>query len=156
VLTSSKTGIGIKEVLEAIVTRPAAPVGDATAPCRRCCGSWYDIYLGVVILCASNTGHPQGHPDPIHVHGQCLQRGARRRIHTQALEVAALNPGELGFLTASIKAVADTSVGDTVTKKAGPRRTAARFKPSVPCVVRPVPDRRRQFESCAKASPNCG
>jgi len=134
---SAKTGIGIDAVLEALVTRLPAPEGDADAPLQALLvDSWYDAYLGVVILVRVKNG--------------VLRRGQKvRMMATEAayevdtvgyftpklVKADQLRPGEIGFLTAGIKAVADTKVGDTITddKKpaAGP---LAGFKPSIPVV----------------------
>ena len=137
VLISAKTGLGIPEVLEAIVTRLPAPKGDAAAPLKAMLvDSWYDPYLGVVVL--------------IRVHDGVLKKGDRvRMMQTGAtyqvdrvgvfspkmVEIGELGPGELGFLTASIKQVRDTRVGDTITHE---RRQCAAplpgYKPAIPVV----------------------
>ncbi|WP_333834812.1 GTP-binding protein, partial [Rubrimonas sp.] len=117
VLISAKTGLGIAEVLEAIVHRLPAPKGDRNAPLKALLvDSWYDSYLGVVVLFRVIDG--------------VLRKGDRvRMMQTQATyqverigvfrpekeSVAELGPGEIGFLTASIKQVRDTRVGDTIT-----------------------------------------
>ncbi|MHB1206796.1 MAG: translation elongation factor 4 [Rhodospirillaceae bacterium] len=137
VLTSAKTGIGIKEVLEAIVTRLPPPVGDATAPLQALLvDSWYDIYLGVVILVRIKHGSIRKGTQIQFMSTGTVYNVERVGVFTpKRLEVAALNPGELGFLTASIKAVADTSVGDTVTEEGRPAaEPLPGFKPSVPVV----------------------
>ncbi|HUF87429.1 MAG TPA: translation elongation factor 4 [Thermohalobaculum sp.] len=137
ILISAKTGKGIDDVLEAIVTRLPPPKGDAGAPLRAMLvDSWYDAYLGVIVL--------------IRVMDGVLRRGERiRMMQTGALyqvdrvglftpkmtQTDVLNPGEIGFLTASIKQVRDTRVGDTITHE---RRPCAQplpgFKPAVPVV----------------------
>src|SRR6185369_7935469 len=111
---SAKTGLGIDKVLEAIVTRLPPPKGDRDAPLKALLvDSWYDAYLGVVVLFRIVDG--------------TLRKGQRiRMMGTDAaydvdrvgvftpkrIEVDELGPGEIGFLTASIKEVADTRVGD--------------------------------------------
>jgi GTP-binding protein LepA len=137
VLASAKTGIGIKEVLEAIVTRLPPPVGDATAPLQALLvDSWYDIYLGVVILVRVKHGSIRKGTQIQFMSTGTVYNVDRVGVFTpKRLEVAALNPGEIGFLTASIKAVADTSVGDTVTDAGRPAaEPLPGFKPSVPVV----------------------
>ena len=137
VLTSAKTGIGIKDVLEAIVTRLPAPSGDAGAPLKALLvDSWYDSYLGVVILVRVKDGViRKGTQIQFMSTGTAYQVERVGVFTPKRLEVAALNPGELGFLTASIKAVADTSVGDTVTEEGRPApEPLPGFKPSVPVV----------------------
>ncbi len=137
VLTSAKTGIGIKDVLEAIVKRLPPPVGDAGAPLQALLvDSWYDIYLGVVILVRIKHGSIRKGTQIQFMSTGTVYQVDRVGVFTpKRLEVAALNPGELGFLTASIKAVADTSVGDTVTEEGRPAsEPLPGFKPSVPVV----------------------
>jgi len=136
-MVSAKTGIGIEDVLEAIVTRLPAPTGDAAAPLKAMLvDSWYDPYLGVMILVRIKDG--------------ILAKGAKIRMMgtggsyevervgvftPKKLMVDKLTPGEVGFITASIKHVADCKVGDTITEE---RRLTAEplpgFKPSVPVV----------------------
>ena len=114
---SAKTGLGIPDVLERIVTSLPAPDGDPDGPLKAMLvDSWYDSYLGVVVL--------------IRVHDGILRKGDRiRMLNTNAIyqvdrvgvfkpqmePIDSLGPGELGFLTASIKQVRDTRVGDTIT-----------------------------------------
>src|SRR6201996_6426250 len=137
VLASAKTGLGIRDVLEAIVTRLPAPKGDASAPLKALLvDSWYDAYLGVVVL--------------VRVVDGVLKKGQRiRMMRTDAaydvdrtgvftpklVQVDELGPGEIGMLTGSIKEVADTRVGDTITDD---RRPTAEplpgFRPSIPVV----------------------
>jgi GTP-binding protein LepA len=134
---SAKTGQGISEVLEALVQRLPPPAGDANAPLKALLvDSWYDAYLGVVILVRVKDGKL--------TKGMKLRMMATDAVHQvdrvgaftpKPIDVAELGPGEVGFLTASIKSVADCRVGDTLTED---RRPAAEplpgFKPSVPVV----------------------
>jgi GTP-binding protein LepA len=137
VLISAKTGLNIDGVLEALVTRLPAPTGDAAAPLTALLvDSWYDQYLGVVALVRVKNGR--------------LKRGQRiRMMSTGAVHnieqvgvftprmVAAddLGPGEIGYLTAAIKTVADCKVGDTITDDRTPATTPLPgFKPSIPVV----------------------
>jgi GTP-binding protein LepA len=134
---SAKTGEGVPEVLEAIVTRLPAPKGDGDAPLKALLvDSWYDAYLGVVVLVRIVDGR--------------LAKGQRiRMMGTNAaydvervgvftpknVEVDVLGPGEIGFLTASIKEVADTRVGDTITDDRKPTAAALPgFRPAQPVV----------------------
>lgn len=136
-LISAKTGIGIEDVLEAIVTRLPAPTGDAAAPLKAMLvDSWYDPYLGVMILVRIKDG--------------VLAKGARIRMMgtggsyevervgvftPKKVMTDRLMPGEIGFITASIKHVADCKVGDTITEERRPTlEPLAGFKPSVPVV----------------------
>lgn len=134
---SAKTGIGIKEVMEAIVHRLPAPEGDENAPLKALLiDGWYDSYLGVVVLVRVVDG--------VLKKGQkILMMGAGSShtidsvgIFTPKKEVInELKPGEVGFITASIKYVADLSVGDTITtEKNGAAEPLPGFKPSVPVV----------------------
>jgi GTP-binding protein LepA len=134
---SAKTGLGVEEVLEAIVHRLPPPTGDAKKPLKALLvDSWYDAYLGVVVL--------------VRIFDGTLQKGQRIRLMSTGGSYqidrvgifrpkqemrSQLGPGEIGFFTASIRQVADTRVGDTVTEE---RRAAAEplpgFKPAQPVV----------------------
>src|SRR6476660_2930 len=114
---SAKTGLNIDQVLEAIVTRLPPPKGDRGAPLKALLvDSWYDVYLGVVVLVRIVDG--------------VLKKGQRIRMMgidaaydieragfftPKMTQVDELGPGEIGFITAAIKEVADTRVGDTIT-----------------------------------------
>jgi GTP-binding protein LepA len=133
---SAKTGIGIPDVLEALVTRLPAPTGDATLPLQALLiDSWYDQYLGVIILVRVKQGRLAAG-----MKIRMLATGASHDVDQVGVftpkheKVAELLPGEVGFLTAGIKEVADCQIGDTITEE---RRTAPAlpgFKPSVPVV----------------------
>ena len=137
VMISAKTGLNIDGVLEAIVTRLPPPKGDETAPLKALLvDSWYDAYLGVVVL--------------VRVIDGSMKKGSRiRMMGTDAhyevdrigvftpkmKDVAGLGPGEIGFITAQIKEVADTRVGDTITDERKPTAEALPgFKPAQPVV----------------------
>ncbi len=136
-MISAKTGAGIPEVLEGIVTKLPAPTGDPDAPLKALLvDSWYDPYLGVMILVRVKDG--------ILKHGMKIEMmgsGGTYNIEQVGIfrpkpeKVDQLGPGEVGYFTGAIKTVADTSVGDTITEE---RRPAAEplvgFKPSVPVV----------------------
>ena len=134
---SAKTGEGIKDVLEALVKRLPAPTGDRAAPLKALLvDSWYDSYLGVIVLVRLRDG--------------VLKKGMKIRMMgtgsthlvdvagvftPKRKDVAELGPGEVGFFTASIKAVADAQVGDTITEERNLATEALPgFKPSVPVV----------------------
>jgi GTP-binding protein LepA len=134
---SAKTGKGIEEVLEAIVHRLPAPKSDAHAPLKALLvDSWYDAYLGVVVL--------------VRIFDGTLAKGQRIRLMSTGAAYQIdrvgifrpkqemrdkLGPGEIGFFTASIRQVADTRVGDTVTDEKRPASAAlAGFKPAQPVV----------------------
>ena len=137
VMISAKTGIGIEDVLEAIVTRLPPPKGDPDKTLKALLvDSWYDVYLGVVVLVRIIDG--------------VLTKGQRvRMLGTNAAyevervgvfspkmtPVDELGPGEIGFITAAIKEVADTRVGDTITDDRHPvSEMLAGFKPAIPVV----------------------
>ncbi|WP_425072227.1 translation elongation factor 4 [Sagittula sp. S175] len=137
-LISAKTGIGIPDVLEAIVTRlPAPPEKDADAPLKAMLiDSWYDSYLGVVVLIRVMEGTIRK-GDNI----KMMRTGGKYGVdklgvfRPQMQDVAELGPGEIGFFTGSIKQVRDTRVGDTITtEKKGATEPLPGFKPSIPVV----------------------
>jgi GTP-binding protein LepA len=137
VLISAKTGIGIDDVLEAIVTRLPSPKGDETAPLKALLvDSWYDAYLGVVVLVRIIDGTLKKHQKILmmgtNAHYEVDRIGVFRPKMT---DVAELGPGEMGFITAQIKQVADTRVGDTITDDKRPCAEALPgFKPAQPVV----------------------
>jgi len=136
VLTSAKTGIGIDEVLEAIVTRIPPPKGDRDAPLKAMLvDSWYDPYLGVVILIRVIDGAVRKGQNVKFMAGgteHLVDRvGAFRPKIEQLPELAA---GEIGFITAQIKDISETRVGDTITDA---RRPAAEALPGFK-LVQPV------------------
>ncbi len=137
VLISAKTGLGIEDVLEAIVKRLPTPKGDEKAPLKAgLVDSWYDAYLGVVVL--------------VRIFDGVLKKGQKiKMMGTDAhyevdkigvfkpkmQDVAQLGPGEIGFITAQIKQVADTRVGDTITDDKKPCAEALPgYKPAQPVV----------------------
>ena len=134
---SAKTGLGIPDVLEAIVTRLPAPRGDRNAPLKAMLvDSWYDAYLGVVVLIRVMDGIIRK-GDRIRM----MQTGAAYGIEKLAIlrpemtDMPELGPGEIGVLTASIKQVRDTRVGDTITHEKAPCASALPgFKPAQPVV----------------------
>src|SRR5690606_31343844 len=138
VLISAKTGLGIPDVLEAIVEQlPPPREGDAAAPLKAMLvDSWYDAYLGVIVLVRVIDG--------VLKKGQTVRMmgtGARYLVERTGVFTPArvivdeLGPGEFGFITASIKEVADTRVGDTITEDKRPTEKALPgFKPAQPVV----------------------
>jgi GTP-binding protein LepA len=137
VAISAKTGLGVDLVLEAIVHRLPPPTGDESAPLKALLvDSWYDAYLGVVVLVRILDGS--------------LKTGMRIRMmgadahyeidrvgvfRPKMVEVDGLGPGEIGYITAQIKQVADTRVGDTITDDKRPTAHALPgFKPAQPVV----------------------
>ncbi|MFB0952198.1 MAG: translation elongation factor 4, partial [Rhodospirillales bacterium] len=136
-LISAKTGMGVPDVLEAIVTKMPPPKGDPTAPLKALLvDSWYDAYLGVMTL--------------VRVYEGSLKRGMRLKLMQEGsihqsdqvgvftpkpTKIDYLGPGEVGYMTAAIKTVADTSVGDTITEDKRPTaEPLTGFKPSIPVV----------------------
>ena len=134
---SAKTGHGVADVLEAMVNRLPSPEGDETAPLKALLvDSWYDPYLGVMSL--------------VRIYDGSIKKGMRVRFMSsgatyqvdnvgvftpKATQVSALTAGDVGYLTASIKTVAETPVGDTITEDKRPAlEPLFGFKPSVPVV----------------------
>ncbi|MEE9480707.1 MAG: translation elongation factor 4 [Kiloniellales bacterium] len=134
---SAKTGEGVDEVLEALVACLPAPRGEPEAPTKALLvDSWYDAYLGVIILVRVHDGHLKAGMKIRMMATGATHQVDRVGVFTPKMrDVEALGPGEIGFLTASIKSVADCKVGDTITEE---RRRAAEalpgFEPSVPVV----------------------
>lgn len=135
--TSAKTGLGITEVLESIVKNLPAPTGDVEAPLKAMLvDSWYDPYLGVIILVRIKDGVlKKGMKIRMMAHGRTYEVERVGIFTPKMKDIPELTAGELGFITAGIKTVGDTKVGDTITDD---RRPAAEplpgFKPSVPVV----------------------
>jgi GTP-binding protein LepA len=134
---SAKTGLNIEGVLEALVTRMPAPKGDGNAPLKALLvDSWYDQYLGVVILVRIKDGRIR--------RGQKIRMMSSGAVHSveqvgvftpKMVPMDDLGPGEIGFITAAIKTVADCNVGDTITDDRLPAAEALPgFKPSIPVV----------------------
>jgi GTP-binding protein LepA len=137
-LISAKTGQGVDGVLEAIVQRLPPPQGDAAAPLKALLvDSWYDPYLGVVILARIKDGAlAKGMRIRMMGTGAVYQVDRVGVLTPKPLQIdAALGPGEIGFITASIKDIADTRVGDTITDDRRPAAAALPgFRPSQPVV----------------------
>ena len=134
---SAKTGEGIRAVLEAVVQHLPAPQGDVDAPLKAMLvDSWYDAYLGVVVLVRIMDGRLKKGDRVKMMQNGSVHTVDRVGIFTPAMfTVDALEPGEIGFITASIKQVRDTKVGDTIThEKKGTETPLPGFKPSVPVV----------------------
>ncbi|MBY8916599.1 translation elongation factor 4 [Nitratireductor sp. L1-7-SE] len=135
---SAKTGVGIDEVLEAIVTRlPAPKDGDREAPLKALLvDSWYDAYLGVIVLVRVIDGKLRK-GQTIRMMGTDAKYPVDRVgvMTPKMVMVEELGPGEIGFITASIKEVADTRVGDTITEdKRQTAKPLPGFKPAQPVV----------------------
>jgi len=134
---SAKTGVGIKETLEAIVSHLPAPTGEPEAPLKAMLvDSWYDSYLGVVVLVRVMDGTlKKGERIKMLSNGSTHHVDRIGVFRPQMEQVDALGPGEIGFITASIKQVRDTRVGDTIThEKKGTEDALPGFKPSQPVV----------------------
>ena len=133
----AKTGVGIKETLEAIVSHLPAPTGEREAPLKAMLvDSWYDSYLGVVVLVRVMDGTlKKGERIKMLSNGSTHHVDRIGVFRPQMEQVDALEPGEIGFITASIKQVRDTRVGDTIThEKKGTEDALPGFKPSQPVV----------------------
>jgi GTP-binding protein LepA len=136
VLTSAKTGIGIDEVLEAIVARIPPPTGDRDAPLKAMLvDSWYDAYLGVVILIRVIDGAVRkGQQVSFMAAGTTHLVDRVGAFRPKIEQLPELGPGEIGFITAQIKDITETRVGDTITDA---RRPAAQALPGFK-LVQPV------------------
>ncbi|HMR31838.1 MAG TPA: translation elongation factor 4 [Geminicoccaceae bacterium] len=136
-MISAKTGLGIADVLEAIVHRLPAPKGDENAPLRALVvDSWYDAYLGVVTLVRVREGVlRKGLKIRFMGTGAAYQIDKVGVSTPKKYEVDSLGPGEVGFVTASIKEIAHARVGDTITddRKPAPEPLPG-FRPSQPVV----------------------
>ena len=144
VLCSAKSGVGIDDVLEAIVTRLPAPKGDPDAPLKALLvAAWYDAYLGVIVLVRIFDGSLKA--------GQRIKMMNAGKTHLvdrvgvfqpKNTPVDSLGPGEVGFFTAQIKEVADAAVGDTITDEKKPTAKALtgfkEVQPVVFCGLFPV------------------
>src|SRR5471030_2097249 len=126
ILISAKTGQNVPEVLEAIVTRLPPPKGDRDAALKALLvDSWYDSYLGVVVLVRVVDGTLKKSQLIRMMGTNATYEVDRVGVFTpKLLPVDELGPGEIGFLTASIKEVADTRVGDTITDDRKPTENA--------------------------------
>ena len=142
--TSGKTGAGVPALLEAIVDKLPAPQGDINAPLKALLiDSWYDSYLGVVILVRIKDGVLRKKTQIRMISNGATYLVDKVGVFTPKMQdIDALYPGEIGFITASIKSVSDCNVGDTITDNKNPCDEAlAGFKPSVPvvfCSIFPV------------------
>jgi GTP-binding protein LepA len=134
---SAKSGIGVPDLLEALVQRLPPPQGDDTQPLKALLvDSWYDPYLGVIILVRIRDGMLRKG-----MRVRMMASGATHQVDQVGIftpkpqQVEGLGPGEVGFITAGIKAVADTDVGDTITEDRKPAAAPLPgFKPSMPVV----------------------
>jgi GTP-binding protein LepA len=138
VLASAKSGIGIEDILEAVVTRLPAPKGDPEAPLKALLvDSWYDQYLGVINLIRIIDGKISK--------GMKIKMIASNSTHLvddvgvfqpKRTSVASLSAGEIGYLSATIKKISDCKVGDTIAeeKMADQIKPLAGFKPNQPVV----------------------
>jgi len=137
VMISAKTGLGVPDVLEAIVTRLPPPKGDRNATLKALLvDSWYDAYLGVVVLVRIVDGVLRKGQRIRMIGIESSYEVDRTGVFTPKLTlVDELGPGEIGMLTASIKEVADTRVGDTITDERNPvDEPLPGFRPAIPVV----------------------
>ena len=137
IAASAKTGAGIEDILEALVTKLPSPVGDKDAPLQALLvDSWYDAYLGVMTLVRVRHG--------VLKKGMKIRMMATGATHViervgvfapKPIALDQLGPGEIGFINAGVKRVADAKVGDTITEERRPTDTALPgFAPSIPVV----------------------
>ena len=137
IAASAKTGAGIEDILEALVTKLPPPIGDKNAPLQALLvDSWYDAYLGVMTLVRVRHG--------VLKKGMKIRMMATGATHViervgvfapKPIALDQLGPGEIGFINAGVKRVADAKVGDTITEERRPTSTALPgFSPSIPVV----------------------
>ena len=137
IAASAKTGAGIEDILEALVTKLPPPIGDKNAPLQALLvDSWYDAYLGVMTLVRVRHG--------VLKKGMKIRMMATGATHViervgvfapKPIALDQLGPGEIGFINAGVKRVADAKVGDTITEERRPTDTALPgFAPSIPVV----------------------
>ena len=137
IAASAKTGAGIEDILEALVTKLPPPIGDKNAPLQALLvDSWYDAYLGVMTLVLVRHG--------VLKKGMKIRMMATGATHVvervgvfapKPIALDQLGPGEIGFINAGVKRVADAKVGDTITDERRPTDTALPgFAPSIPVV----------------------
>jgi GTP-binding protein LepA len=134
---SAKTGLNIEAVLEALVTRLPAPKGDEAAPLKALLvDSWYDAYLGVVILVRIKDGTLKAGMKIRMMATGAAHQVERVGVFTPKQQILdRLGPGEIGFITAGIKTVADCRIGDTITEERRPADAPLPgFKPLQPVV----------------------
>ncbi|MGD7069094.1 translation elongation factor 4 [Acetobacter sp. AAB5] len=134
---SAKTGLNIEGVLEAVVTRLPPPTGDAEKPLQAMLiDSWYDPYLGVIVLVRIKEGRlKRGMKVRMMSSGAVHQVDQVGVFAPRMTNVESLGPGEMGFINAAIKTVADCNVGDTITDDRRPaEKPLPGFKPSIPVV----------------------
>ncbi|MDE2648238.1 MAG: translation elongation factor 4 [Paracoccaceae bacterium] len=137
IFVSAKTGQGIHQTLEAIVSMLPPPVGDPKAPLKAMLvDSWYDAYLGVIVLVRVVDGFLKKGDRVRMMSNNSVHHVEKIGVFRPEMEaVDLLGPGEIGFITASIKQVRDTRVGDTIThEKNGTLVALDGFKPSQPVV----------------------
>jgi GTP-binding protein LepA len=130
---SAKTGLNIEAVLEAVVTRLPPPKGDRSAPLKALLvDSWYDAYLGVIVLVRIVDGELKKGQKIRMMAADAFYQVERVGVFTpKQVPVDSLGPGEVGFITAAIKQVADTQVGDTITdERRGAETALPGFKPA--------------------------
>ena len=137
ILASAKDGRGIEEILEAVIARIPAPVGDAQRPLKvLLLDSWYDSYRGVVLLVRVVDGGLRAKQKiRLLAAGRDYEIVGLGAFAPFPKEIDELGPGEVGFITAAIKEVADARVGDTITEASKPcEKALPGFQPAKPMV----------------------
>ncbi|MBI4653621.1 MAG: elongation factor 4 [Nitrospirae bacterium] len=144
IYTSAKKGIGIKEVLEAVVKKVPLPKGDKDKPLKALIfDSWFDTYKGVIILVRVFDGEvKQGIKITLIAAGKTYEVGEVGIFTPDRKPVPSLSAGEVGYITAGIKSVSDTKIGDTVTNAENPTPEPCQgykeVKPMVFCGLYPT------------------
>lgn len=153
--TSGKTGLGVADLLEAIVQKLPAPTGEADKPLKALLiDSWYDSYLGVIILVRIKDGILKKKMPIRMMSNNAVYTVDKVGVFTPKMQdTEALYPGEVGFITASIKSVSDCNIGDTITDNKMPcLEPLPGFKPSIPVVFCSIfPTDSSQYEALKDA-----
>jgi len=123
---SAKTGLGVENILEAIVQRLPAPTGDKDAPLQALIfDSWFDAYKGVIVQVRVINGEMRkGMKIHLMAKDRTFDIESMGVLTPKPMEITELGPGEVGFFVGTIKNVADTKIGDTVTNMANPATEA--------------------------------
>ncbi|MBE6451075.1 MAG: elongation factor 4 [Alphaproteobacteria bacterium] len=153
--TSGKTGLGVEDLLEAVVNKLPCPKGDENAPLKALLiDSWYDSYLGVIILVRVHDGVLKKKTAIRMMSNNAVYSVDKVGVFTPKMQdTEALYPGEVGFITASIKSVSDCNIGDTITDNKLPcLEPLSGFKPSIPVVFCSIfPTDSSQYEALKDA-----
>ena len=160
IAVSAKTGLNVEAILEAVVTLLPPPAGDPEAPLQALIfDSWFDAYRGVIVLARIINGRlRKGQRIKVMSNGKIFEVESLGVMTPKPLELQELSAGEVGFFVATIKNVADTKVGDTLTDPSvpRPRRCPALKTSRAWCLRDSTPLTRMSTACCAMRSRSCG